>query len=424
LQPMKHSAEYRYFTLQNGIRIVYGYSNSPIVHLGLFINTGTRDETLKEHGMAHFIEHVIFKGTRKRKSYQIYNCIENVGGELNAFTTKEDTCIHASFLTEYFERSAELISDVVFNSVFPEKELEKEKEIIIDEIFYYKDIPEETIFEDFEEMVFAGHPLGRNILGEKNIIQKFTKEDIENFIRKNYRTERMVLSIVGNLDFDTMLSILKKHFERIMPYNIGPVKRKSFNNYVPVQKVIKKEIFQSHCIMGNTAYSYNSKQKLGLTLINNLLGGPSSNAILNMSVREKHGLTYNIESNYAPYFDSGIFSIYVSADNDAIEKVMSLIFAELKKLREHKMGALQLSRAKRQLSGNLALAYESKIAEMLSIGKTYLIFDRVDSMAEINKKIEKITAEELFDIANLIFDTNHFTQLIYRANGSYKSEDI
>jgi predicted Zn-dependent peptidase len=421
---MKHSTEYRYFTLQNGIRIVYSYSNSPIVHLGLFINTGTRDENLNEHGMAHFIEHVIFKGTHKRKSYQIYNCIENVGGELNAFTTKEDTCIHTSFLTKYFERSAELISDVVFNSVFPEKELEKEKEIIVDEIFYYKDIPEETIFEDFEEMVFAGHPLGRNILGEQNTIQKFTKDDIENFIRKNYRTERMVLSIVGDLDYDNILAILKKHFERIMPYNIGPVKRKSFKNYIPGQKVIKKEIFQSHCIMGNIAYSYNSKHKLGLTLINNLLGGPSSNAILNMSVREKHGLSYSIESNYTPYFDTGIFSIYVSADNDAIEKVMTLIFTELKKLRDRKMGTLQLSRARLQLSGNLALAYESKIAEMLSIGKSYLIFDKVETIAEINKKIERITADELFEIANEIFDTNRFTQLIYQANGSYKSEDI
>ncbi|MEI6851822.1 MAG: pitrilysin family protein [Bacteroidota bacterium] len=421
---MKHSTGYQYFRLENGIRIVYSYSNSPIVHLGLFINTGSRDETLKEHGMAHFIEHVIFKGTAKRKSYQIFNCIENVGGELNAFTTKEDTCIHASFLNEYFERSAELISDVIFNSIFPEKELKKEKEIVVDEIFYYKDIPEETIFEDFEELLFAGHPLGRNILGEQNIIQKFTKADIESFINKNYRTDRMVLSVVGDLDFGSMINILKQHFDREMPYNKASIKRKSFNNYLPVQKVLKKEIFQSHCIMGNIAYSYNDPRKLGLTLLNNLLGGPSSNATLNMSIREKHGLSYNIESNYAPYQDSGIFSIYVSSDNEAMEKVMSLIFAELKKLRERKMSSLQLSRAKLQLAGNLALAFESKIAEMLSIGKTYLIFDKVETIAEINRKIEKITADELFEIANEIFDTNRFTQLIYQANGSYKSEDI
>ncbi len=421
---MKHSTGYQYFKLGNGIRIVYSYSNSLIVHLGLFINTGSRDETPKQHGMAHFIEHVIFKGTAKRKSYQIFNCIENVGGELNAFTTKEDTCIHASFLNEYFERSAELIADVIFNSVFPEKELKKEKEIIVDEIFYYKDIPEETIFEDFEELLFARHPLGRNILGKQNIIQKFTKVDIERFINKNYRTDRMVLSIVGDLDVGNMIKILKQHFDREMPYNKEPVKRKSFNNYMPVQKVLKKEIFQSHCIMGNIAYSYNSQRKLGLTLLNNLLGGPSSNATLNMSIREKHGLSYNIESNYAPYQDSGIFSIYVSSDNEAMDKVMSLIFAELKKLRERKMSSLQLSRAKLQLAGNLALAYESKIAEMLSIGKTYLIFDKVETIAEINKKIEKITTDELFEIANEIFDTNRFTQLIYEANGSYKSEDI
>jgi predicted Zn-dependent peptidase len=420
---MKHSDEYQYFTLDNGIRIVYKYDHSPIVHFGFFINTGTRDEKPEEHGMAHFIEHVIFKGTEKRKSAQIYNCIENVGGELNAFTTKEDTCIHASFLTEYFERSAELISDVVFHSVFPEKELKKETDIIIDEIFYYKDIPEETIFEDFEELVFAGHPLGKNILGEQKTIQKFTRDSVLEFIHNNYRTDRMVISIVGDLDSANMIRILRKHFENQKIDKTGPIQRVHFKNYKPVQKVIKKKIFQSHCIMGNIAYSFHGKQKLGLTLINNLLGGPASNSILNMSVREKHGLTYNIESNYSPYFDTGIFSIYASADNDSLERVIDLINSALKKLRDKKPGTLQLSRAKLQLSGNLALAYESKIAEMLSIGKTYLVFDKVDSIFEINQKIEKLTAEEILTVSNEIFDTSRFTQLIYQSNGSYKSED-
>lgn len=421
LPSMEPEAAYQYFTLSNGLRIIYKYDRSPIVHFGFFINTGTRDEKPGEHGMAHFIEHVIFKGTVKRKSAQIFNTIENFGGELNAFTTKEDICVHASFLREYFDRSAELISDVIFQSVFPENELKKEKDIIVDEIYYYKDIPEETIFEDFEELVFAGHPLGKNILGEQKIIQGFTKDHIENFIRNNFRTERMVISIVGDLDPKKMMRILKKHFEIYAKYSKNQVRRQALKEYKPVQKIIKKKIFQSHCIMGNIAYSYKSKQKLGLTLLNNLLGGPASNSILNMSVREKHGLTYNIESNYSPYFDSGIFSIYASSDIGALEKVTHLIHAGLKKLRENKMGTMQLHRAKLQLSGNLALAFESKIAEMLSIGKSFLVFNKVDSIFEINQKIEKLTAGEILAISNEIFDTSRFTQLIYQANGSYKS---
>ena len=420
---MKTNPEYNYAELSNGIRLIHKSSGTPIVHLGFFIDAGSRDETDKEHGLAHFIEHVVFKGTKKRKSYQIFNCIENVGGDLNAFTTKEDTCIHASFTKEYFEKAAELIADVAFNSVFPEKELAKEKDIIVDEIFYYKDIPEELIFDEFEEMVFAGHPLGRNILGDPNKIQKFTKTDIDNFIYKNYRPQNIVISVVGDIEFAKVVRIIKKYYDIVLPVSGKLNKRKLFDSYKPVKKTIPKKIFQSHCIMGNAAYSHFNKHKIGLTLLNNLLGGPASNALLNMSVREKHGLTYNIESNYAPFYDTGIFSIYVSADNDSLDKTLQIINKDLKKLRDQKMGSLQLTRAKKQLSGNLALSFESKIAEMFSIGKTFMIFNQVDTIEDINKKIERITSEELLEISNEIFDVNRFTQLIYQSNGSYKSED-
>ncbi|MEI6124028.1 MAG: pitrilysin family protein [Bacteroidota bacterium] len=421
---MKTNHEYNFAELSNGIRLIHKNSNSPIVHIGFFIDAGSRDETEQELGMAHFIEHVVFKGTQKRKSYQIFNCIENVGGELNAFTTKEDTCIHASITKEYFEKAAELISDVAFNSIFPEEELSKEKDIIVDEIFYYKDIPEELIFDEFEEMVFAGHSLGRNILGNPAIIKKFTKKDIYSFIQRNYTPNNMVISVVGDIEFSKITQVIKKHFEVAFSKSEKTSIRKAFASYKPSIKNIPKKIFQSHCIMGNVAYSHFNKHKVGLTLLNNLLGGPASNAILNMSVREKHGLTYNIESNYAPYFDTGIFSIYVSADNGSLDKAVRLINKELKTLRDHKMGVLQLSRAKKQLIGNLALSFESKISEMLSIGKTCMIFNQVDTIEDINKKIEKITAEELLQISNEIFDVNRFTQLIYQSNESYRTEDI
>ncbi|HOY31341.1 MAG TPA: pitrilysin family protein [Bacteroidales bacterium] len=420
---MNNEKEFRFFTLGNGIRVVYKSSNTPVVHLGFFINAGSRDETPPEKGMAHFIEHVIFKGTRKRRSYQIFNCIENLGGELNAYTAKEETCIHCSVLKEHFEKAAELISDVVFNSVFPDKEIEKEKDIIIDEYYYYKDIPEEVILDDFDELVFPRHPLGWNILGEPARVKQFTREDILTFIQKNYIPEKMVISLVGDLDEKKVLKILEKYFEQDSMTVKTSHKRELYKGYKPRKKHYIKKIFQSHCVMGRPAYSVFDKRRTGLVLLNNLLGGPASNARLNMAVREKHGLTYNIESSYSAFYDTGLVRIYVSTENGSMDKTLGLIYNELRKLRENKMSALQLTRVKKQLIGNIALSYESKISEMLSIGKTYLVFDKVDTVAQINSKIEKIGASELLAIANEIFDTGSFSQIIYQSNESYRTED-
>jgi predicted Zn-dependent peptidase len=420
---MKSAERYFYFTLINGIRIVFKPSDSVVTHMGLFINTGSRDEAKSEHGMAHFIEHVVFKGTKTRKSIDIYNGIEDVGGELNAFTTKEDTCIHASFLNSYFESSAELMADVLFNSVFPAHELKKEKEIIIDEIFYYKDIPEETIFEDFESLVFNEHALGRSILGTSESVRSFSRKDVNTFICRNYDAEKIVISIVGNHNEKQIFKTLKKYFEDGSFDSVDKSNRLPVEDYKPRTKTFRKKIFQNHWVMGNVAYSYHDKRKLGLTLLNNILGGPASNALLNLSIREKHGLTYNIESNYMPYFDTGIFSIYVSMDADVSDQVFSLVQKELKILTSKKINQTQLFKAKQQLKGNLALAFESRNAEMLSIGKTFLVFDKVDTIAQIYKKIDKINAEELLEIANEIFDMNKFTQVIYKSNGSYRAED-
>jgi len=421
---MENTKEFTFFKLNNGIRVIHKASNTPIVHFGFFIDAGSRDETLPEKGMAHFIEHVIFKGTKNRRSSQIFNAIENLGGELNAYTAKEETCIHCSVLKEHFEIAADVISDVVFNSIFPEKELEKEKDIIVDEYYYYKDIPEEVILDDFDELVFPHHPLGWNILGEPSRVKQFSREDITNFINNNYQPEKMVISIVGDLDETMMKKVLQKYFDLEHPSNGKPTVRKAFKGYKPVNKEFKKKIFQSHCVMGKPAYAVFDKRRLGLVLLNNLLGGPASNARLNMAVREKHGLTYNIESGYSSFSDTGLFRIYVSTEADSMEKTLGLIYKELQKLRENKLSTLQLSRVKKQMMGNVALSYESKIAEMLSIGKAYLVFDKVDTIAQINSKIEKITASELWETANDIFDTNSFSTIIYHSNESYRTEDL
>ncbi|HNX07004.1 MAG TPA: pitrilysin family protein [Bacteroidales bacterium] len=420
---MKNEKELNFFKLDNGIRIVHKTSDTPIVHLGIFINAGSRDETLAQQGLAHFIEHVFFKGTETRRSSQIYNSIENYGGELNAYTAKEETCIHCSVLIEYFEKAAEVISDVLFHSTFPEKELAKEKAIILDEYYYYKDIPEEVILDDFDELVFKNHPLGWNILGEPSKIKGFTKNDIKTFMDDNYHPEEMVISIIGGLDSQILLRVLKKCFEQGQSSGGTITKRNAFKGYKPVRRHLVKNIFQSHCVMGRPAYTVYDKRRLGLVLLNNLLGGPASNARLNMAVREKHGLSYNIESSYSAFSDTGLFRIYVSTENGSMDKTIELIYGELSKLRQQKLGAVQLAQAKRQLIGNIALANESKIAEMLALGKTYLVFDKIDSIAQINHKIEQIKDTELLEIANEIFDTKSFAQIIYQSNESYRSED-
>lgn len=420
---MKNEKEFDFYKLDNGIRIVHKNSDTPIVHLGLFINAGSRDETPAQKGLAHFIEHVFFKGTETRRSSQIYNSIENYGGELNAYTAKEETCIHCSVLKEYFEKAAEVLSDVLFHSTFPEKELAKEKAIVLDEYYYYKDIPEEVILDDFDELVFKNHPLGWNILGEPVRIKGFAKDDIKTFMDNNYHPEKMVISLIGGLDSQTILRVLKKWFEQGHSSGRTATKRKAFDGYKPVRQHLVKNIFQSHCVMGRPAYTVHDKRRLGLVLLNNLLGGPASNARLNMAVREKHGLSYNVESSYSAFSDTGLFRIYVSTENGSMDKTIALIYAELRKLRQQKLGTVQLALAKRQLVGNIALANESKIAEMLAIGKTYLVFDKIDSIAQINRNIEKISASELLDIANEIFDTESFAQIIYQSNESYRSKD-
>ncbi|MBE9492566.1 MAG: insulinase family protein [Bacteroidetes bacterium] len=402
------------FELNNGIRVLHKWADNHIAHCGIFINTGSRDEEPAENGMAHFIEHVIFKGTEKRKAYHILNRLESVGGDLNAFTAKETTCIYASFLNEFYDRTLELISDIIFHSVFPVKELEKEKDVIIDEINSYKDTPSEYIFDEFEELIFNGHSLGRNILGKPDVLKKFRREDVLRFIDKNYFTDQMVICSVGKMEMKKLRSLVEKYYGCIRSKHRAR-DRVPFSGYEPAKKTEEKKIFQTHCLIGNEAYARSHDKRMTLVLLNNILGGPGLNSRLNLMIREKYGFTYHIESSYQPYSDTGIWSVYLGTTNGSANRTIQLVMKELKKLREQKLGSLQLKRAKTQFKGQIAIHFESNLNKMLSMGKSFLMDHKVDNLDEINRKVEEVTAEDILMVANEIFHPDQLSTLIYKS---------
>jgi len=400
-------------TLDNGIRLVHYRTPGLVAHCGIIINIGSRDETGPEHGMAHFIEHVLFKGTKKRKAYYVLSRLEDVGGELNAYTTKEETAIHASFLKEDYEKAIELISDITFNSVFPEKEIEKEKDVVIEEINSYLDNPAELIFDDFEELIFADQPIGRNILGTPESVKSFSQKKIFDFISNNYNTREMVFCSVGNIPDEKILTLFKTYFEGIVTKN-RETRTDKIWSYKPASLAKKMDTFQNHCIMGNIAYDLKDKRRMGMFLLNNILGGQGLNSRLNLSLREKNGLAYNVESSYNPYCDTGIFSIYFGTDSQNLKKSISIAMDELNKLRTTKLGSIQLSKAKSQIKGYLVRGYENHESLMLSLGKSLLVFNKIDSIEEICRKIDSVTASELLETANDIFDPAKLSTLIYK----------
>jgi predicted Zn-dependent peptidase len=405
--------QYFLHTLSNGIRLVHKHADSYVAHCGLTINAGSRDELEKEQGLAHFIEHLIFKGTHKRKAYQILSHMENVGGEINAYTSKEDTCVYATFMNIHYDRCLDLISDLIFGSVFPEKEISKEKDVVIDEINSYKDNPSEQIFDDFDGVIFKNHPLGANILGTPNHLKKFERQNIFDFLQKNYVTHEMIISSVGNIDFKKLIKLVEKYFGHIGE-SARAIPRRNFAGYSPSSHITRRRNHQVHCIIGNQAYSADHKHKTTLVLLNNILGGPGLNTRLNMGIREKYGFCYNIESHYQPYSDTGIFSIYLGTDADHIDRTIELVQKELNILRDKGLGSLQLKRAKQQLQGQVAISFESNLNEMLSIGKSLMLYDRIDDIEEINEKIQQITSSDLLEVANEVFDPAAISMLMYR----------
>ena len=406
-------SEYLTYTFRNGIRLIHQGSDSPVGHLGIIINAGSRDELLDEHGIAHFIEHCIFKGTKNRKAFHILSRMEDVGGELNAYTTKEETALYATFLSAYYERAAELLSDILFNSIFPERELKREKEVIVEEINSYNDSPSELIFDDFDELIFDGHPIARNILGTYESIRKLNRENILHFINRNYHTDQMVISSVGSIPFKKLVALLERYFG-IAPQKLRTPTRKRFEAYRPDNKVIDKDTFQTHCIIGNLAYDSADPKRIVMILLNNLLGGQGMNSRLNLALRERKGLAYNVESSYNAFSDTGLFNVYFGTDKDNFEKALHLVFKEFELLGKRKLGMLQLTRAKKQFIGQLAIAGENREDLMLTIGKSYLFYNKVDPMPLVFEKIEAITSDQLIEIANEILNPERMSRLIYR----------
>lgn len=405
--------EVQQFTLPNGIRVVHHTVPSLVSHAGVFLNTGSRDELPDENGLAHFIEHVIFKGTENRKAYQILSRMENVGGDLNAYTSKEETCVYASFLPEHYGRALELFSDILFHSTFPEKELSKEKEVILEEINGYLDTPFEQIFDDFEDLLFDGHPLGRNILGTPEQLKTFGRKEVHNFIRRNYRSTETLVCSVGPESFKNVKRLTQKYFGEQL-WAAGERSRIAVNGYTPQNSILTRSGYQTHCILGTRAYSIYDEKQVAMSVLNNILGGPGMNSRLNLGIREKYGLTYHIESGYQPYSDTGVFEVYLGTDASTYERVVELTKKEFEKLRKNALGSLQLQRARQQIKGQIAIAGESNLNLMLAIGKSVLMKDKVESLEDVYRKIDTVTQLDLLEVANEIFDPAILSSLVFK----------
>lgn len=399
--------------LPNGMQLVHKQiSGSEISHCGFVVNTGTRDELPHEAGMAHFLEHMLFKGTTKRRAYHILSRLDVVGGDLNAYTTKERTCLHASFRNPWFNRAFELLYDILTNANFPEKELEKEKQVVIDEIHQYEDYYDESLLDDFESALFGDQPLAKPILGTAESVAAFTKETVAQFRERQYGAPNICFSYVGPLSWK---QFLRKVAAKLTAYprTLAPPLRKASYVYKPFAVNVNKPTTQTYVALGNQAYPANDNRRAALLLLNNLLGGDGMNSRLNLSVREKNGLVYSIESNYTPYADTGLWYVYFSCDPRYAEKVLRLVNNELKKLREKTLSKMQLQLAKQQFISRIVMAEESRSNLMLALGNSVFDFGRIDSLQEIIQRIEAVTTEELQEIAREIFDPTQLSILRY-----------
>lgn len=398
--------------LNNRIKLIHKQVNSPISHLGLLVNAGTRDELDSLNGIAHFVEHTIFKGTSSRKGYQVIRRIEDVGGDLNASTSKEETWFHSSFLSPDYKRAVELLADIFFNATFPEKEIEKEKDVVYEEIKYYRDTPSELIFDEVEELVFQGHPLGRPVLGSKNSVKTIQRDDILDFLKCNYTNPNIVIASVGDISIQKLLNLCNRYFgKKELPDQNR--QRIPFTDYRPQEIIKHKKTSQTHFVLATPAPSLFHEQRHVFMLLTNILGGQGMNTRLNMAIREKLGLAYTVEANYTPYSDTGLFTIYVGCDNSQWMKCINSSFKELDKIKKNKLSTIQLHNARKQFLGQLAIAQEAKLHEMLSMGRSALFYDQVDTIEETIQQIQSITAEDVLEIANQFFVNDQFSTLLY-----------
>lgn len=404
--------EFHTFTLPNGLRVIHKEVPRSASHIALVVNAGSRDELSGEAGVAHFIEHCLFKGTKKRKTFHILNRLERVGGDLNAYTTKEETWISASFLERDLDRAIELVSDISFNSTFPEKEIAKEQEVILDEIASVLDNPSDVIFDEFEERLFGAHPLGRTILGTQESVNNLGKLQINSFVERYYCPDQMVFASVGS----TPISKLKKLCEKYLSQEVGRISK--LNRLVPkaisiFDERVEQDTHQVHHLLGGITVGADHPDKLPLTLLANYLGGPAMNCRLSLNIREKYGMAYHIEAGYSPYQDSGVFSVYFGTDRRHHDNVEALVDKELMLLCNTKLGVRQLHDAKTQLIGQIALSQDSGPAMMTGLAKSFLLYNKVQPLDDFFKSIEKISSDDLLRVANQFIKPDLLSRLVY-----------
>ena len=410
------------------LKFSFKQTNSPVAYCALSARCGTRDEAPKYNGLAHFTEHMFFKGTAKRGANSINNALERVGGELNAYTTKEETVLHTTVLKEDLPKAVDLLMELAFTSTFPQKELERERDVIMEEIVSYKDVPADSIYEHFEQLLFDGHPLQMQILGEKKSLQRITSEVMLEYNSRNFTPANMAFTVVANYPQNKIESLVKKaalkyfgkeiELEIITEGDTG--KTGNASNYREdwmkggtFFKTVAKRSHQAHCIVGTEAYNLYDSKRIALSVLTNILGGPASGSRLNMALREKNGLVYNVEAVYTPYADTGIFSIYFGCDKEDVQKCLQLIKREIDRLVATPLTAAALKGAKKQLIGQLSIAQDNAEAQCLSMGKSLIVYGKISNFEQMRRKIESITAEELHMVASEIIKWENLSTLIY-----------
>ena len=421
--------KYNTYTLDNGLRIIHLPSDSKVVYCGYQINAGTRNEEPGEEGLAHFCEHVTFKGTERRKAWHILNCLESVGGDLNAYTNKEGTVYYSAILKEHIARAVDLLTDIVFHSVYPQAEIDKEVEVICDEIESYNDSPAELIYDEFENIIFKGSPLGHNILGTAEQVRAFKTEDALRFTQKLYRPDNAIFFAYGDIDFKKLVKLLKTlnfehgtlNFMNSKTSETPATEMEADDANHKVQSkvegqtiVMQKNTHQAHVMIGTRAYDVNDDRRMPLYLLNNMLGGPGMNAKLNLALREHNGLVYTVESTMVAYGDTGIWSIYFGCDEHDVKRCLRLVRKELDKFMLKPLSEAQLKAAKKQIKGQVGVACDNRENFALDFGKSFLHYGWEKNVDRLYEQVDKITAEQIQAVAKELFDKDRLTTLIFR----------
>ena len=400
------------FRLSNGIRVVHQQlATTKIVHCGILLDVGSRDENTENQGIAHFWEHMAFKGTKRRRSYNIINSLDSVGGELNAYTDKEKVVFYASVRDQYFEKAVDILSDITFYSVFPENQIEKERGVILEEMAMYFDSPDESLQDEFEAIVYKDHPMGMNILGKPETVNSFRKKDFLSFVKKNVSTDKIVFACVGNISLDQVERLARTYFEGITSRK-GKVRRKKFKLYNAQEQILRRTVKQAKCAIGRDAYPFKSENRIPFYVLVNMLGGPGMNSRLNLALREKYGFVYSIDAHYVPYTDTGLFAVFFGTEPKQLNRCMSLVKKELNRFCEKPLTNRQLDAAKEQMKGQLAMAEENNLSLMLMMGRSVLDTGRVPSLEEVYNQIDETDSLKLRDIAQEMFDERRMSYLI------------